>query len=387
MKCKEVKYYLNDYVDGLLPEEMREDIYAHLLFCNKCSEKHDEIKAIIEEAGSMQNEVEPKKDLWKGIYSRIKGEESSYKKFPDIYSFIEKSFPNQTYSLRFKDKKSSRKFVLGIFGAMAFLLIALSAVLLFFHNSSSAFWPVQKLAGAPVIGSKKIEKDGLLKIGEWLETDESSKAILKVGRIGEVEVDNNSRVQLVQTKDTEHRINLDKGKIHATIWAPPKLFFVETPSATAIDLGCIYTLEVLENGASYLSVSSGWVAFEFNGRESLVPAGAACETRTGIGPGTPFFTDAPEDFIIALNKIDFENETDKLSVLLYQARKKDLLSLWHLIPRVEKKHREKIFDKMASLTEVPDGVIKSGIINGDKKMLEKWWEYLGYGSMNLWKVL
>jgi hypothetical protein len=38
------------------------------------------------------------------------------------------------------------------------------------------------------------------------------------------------------------------------IWAPPRLFFVDTPSAVAADLGCSYTLEVKDDGAGVLRV-------------------------------------------------------------------------------------------------------------------------------------
>ena len=34
----------------------------------------------------------------------------------------------------------------------------------------------------------------------------------------------------------------------ARIWAPPRLFYVNTPSAVAEDLGCAYTLEVDDLG-------------------------------------------------------------------------------------------------------------------------------------------
>jgi hypothetical protein len=59
---------------------------------------------------------------------------------------------------------------------------------------------------------------------------------------------------LVAARWTDHRLALDHGAIEARIWAPPRLFFVETPSARAVDLGCVYTLEVDRAGAGRLSV-------------------------------------------------------------------------------------------------------------------------------------
>ena len=56
----------------------------------------------------------------------------------------------------------------------------------------------------------------------------------------------------------------------------------------------------MTQGASLLHVTSGWVALQLKDRESMVPAGAACATRPGIGPGTPYFEDASQTFRTAL---------------------------------------------------------------------------------------
>src|SRR5207249_4003754 len=104
-----------------------------------------------------------------------------------------------------------------------------------------------------------------------------------------------------------------------------------TPSATAADLGCAYTLEVDNAGRSLLHVTAGWVALQLKDRESIVPAGALCETRKGIGPGTPYFEDASERFRNALSKLDFEKETaEVLGIVLAESRERDTLTLWHL---------------------------------------------------------
>ena len=103
---------------------------------------------------------------------------------------------------------------------------------------------------------------------------------------------------------------LDRGQIRALIWAPPRLFFVNTPSATAIDLGCAYRLEVDDRGWGKIRVESGWVAFEYNGRESFIPKDALCATRPGFGPGTPCYEDAPDGFADALTILDFSPTTD-----------------------------------------------------------------------------
>jgi hypothetical protein len=241
------------------------------------------------------------------------------------------------------------------------------------ERSDGQTWEVSSLAGAPKIGAEHIEGSGRLAVGEWLETDASSRAKINVADIGQVDIGPNSRVRLVGTRATEHRLALEHGRLHAMISAPPRLFIVETPSATAIDLGCSYTLEVDDAGRSILHVTSGWVALESKGHESIVPAGAVCVTKRGKGLGTPYFDDASARFREALARLDFQNGGAKaLSVVLVESREYDTLSLWHLLYRVRGVERGRVYDRLATLITPPQGVTREGVLRLDKGMLDLW---------------
>jgi FecR protein/Putative zinc-finger len=234
-------------------------------------------------------------------------------------------------------------------------------------------WEVARLAGTPTIGANQLEGSGRLAVGEWLETDSSSRAKINVADIGQVDIGPNSRVRLVGTRSTEHRLALQRGRLHAFINAPPRLFIVETPSATAVDLGCSYTLEVDDAGRSILHVTSGWVALERKGRESIVPAGAICVTEPGKGPGTPYFDDSSARFREALARLDFQNGGAKaLSIVLAESREYDTLTLWHLLSRVSGAERSRVYERMASLITPPQGVTREGVLRLDKGMLDLW---------------
>ncbi|HWT00079.1 MAG TPA: FecR domain-containing protein [Pyrinomonadaceae bacterium] len=240
-------------------------------------------------------------------------------------------------------------------------------------------WEVARLAGAPKVGSKHLEGSGRLAVGEWLETDASSRARVNVADIGEVDVGPNSRLRLLNTRSTEHRLALERGRLHAMIDAPPRLFIVETPSATAIDLGCSYTLEVDDVGRTRLHVTSGWVALELKGREAIVPAGAVCVTQPGKGPGTPYFDDASPSFRAALTRLDFQGGgADDLSVVLAEAREYDTLTLWHLLSRLRGADRARVYDRMSSLVPPPQGVTRKGILRLNRAMLELWKQELAW---------
>ena len=241
-------------------------------------------------------------------------------------------------------------------------------------------WQVTRLGGTPKIGSANISSRGSLGVGEWLETDGNSRAQIAVGTIGNVDIDENTRVRLVETQPTEHRLELARGRMSARIWAPPRLFFVDTPSAVAADLGCAYTLSVDDKGDGRLSVTAGLVALQTKERASIVPEGASCETHLGTGPGTPYFDDSTVEFQKALNKIDFDKDpvarVAALESLLGQSRARDSLTLWHLLPRVNDAERVRIYEKMASLVPPPAGVTREGVLTLDQKMLAQWQDAL-----------
>lgn len=265
-------------------------------------------------------------------------------------------------------------------------------------------WEVASLSGSPTIDAGRLTGTGRLGVGEWLETDGSSRAQLSVGTIGTVVLEPNTRLRLVATNRLEHRLALARGTMHASISAPPRLFLVETPSAVAVDLGCAYTLEVDPSGAGVLSVQTGWVSLERDGRESYVPAGARCLTGPGSGPGsgpgTPFFEDAPASLREGLGELDrassaapaetagwrsagsggAERRRAALAKVLSSARKEDTLTLWHLLGRLEGSDREAVYDRMAALAPPPPGVTREGVLSSDRVMLDRWWDALGFGG-------
>jgi hypothetical protein len=218
-----------------------------------------------------------------------------------------------------------------------------------------------------------------LTAGELLETGNASGAMIKIGEIGTVELAPNTRLGLRFAGPHEHRLALARGKITAQIVAPPRVFFVETPASTVVDLGCAYTMQVDETGVGTLRVTSGWASLEWEKRESLVPAGASCPTRPEIGPGTPVFDDATERLRQAVFAFDFENGgTAAVETALAEARDRDTLTLWHLLSRVDDPLRARVFDRMVALTPLPGGVSRERALALDPAALKRWREELAW---------
>jgi len=243
-------------------------------------------------------------------------------------------------------------------------------------------WAVTNLEGAPRIGKQAIAQSGRIAVGESLVTDQSSRARIQVSNIGEVVIEPNSRVRLLETGANKEGLALDRGGLHARINALPWQFYVDTPSATAVDLGCEYSLTVDDAGAGLLRVTFGWVQFYAGDRQALIPAGAAARMRPRLGPGTPYFEDVSPEFRSALDELDFgrggpEARAAALNLVLSQARKKDVLSLFPLLIHVPKSERGGVYERLAKLVAPPRGVTREGILRRDSRQINLWWDQWG----------
>jgi FecR protein len=255
--------------------------------------------------------------------------------------------------------------------AAAVVALAAAAGVFFSIARPVASWEVARLEGSPRLASRPMGAMGRLRVGQWLETDNGARARIRVGEIGQVEVEPGTRVRLLRAAPQDHRLSLARGALRVTVDAPPRLFFVETPSAVAVDLGCAYRLEVDERGGGWLRVTKGWVALERERRETIVPAGAACALRPDRGPGLPYFEDAPPELVVALRRVD-DGDAAALESLLAWSRPRDTLTLWHLLARSEATERDRVYLRMADLRPPPAGVTREGIRALHPGMLEAW---------------
>ncbi len=352
-------FLLAGYLDNELDVKRKRQVELHLAGCDRCRIQFENMSFASQLGTKLSIPVSVPRELPKSLKNKLNLQPST------------------------QNKKERRTRLILVPAAL--LLICCGLIGLWFYtNRDLHYWRVVRLDGMPRIGTQSIAQTSRMGIGEWLETDASSRARIDVADIGYLEVDPNSRLSLLETGSNEHRLSLDHGRIHARIWAPPRLFFVETPSATAVDYGCEYTLEVDDSGKSLLNVTEGWVSLEFNDRKSLVPEGFYCETKPGIGPGTPYTAGASEAFRYALSKFDFDNGgSSSVASVISEARFEDALTLWHLLPRVDQVERTQVYERLSILVSPPDSVRRNELLGLDQKGLDSWREKIILASKDL----
>ena len=343
------------YIDGELAPQEAQRAGLHMVGCGRCRSEYEQVKfgmAVLENLPLLEAPA----GLWGSIEAAF-----------------QENQPRNTRVVR-----RWRVALVPTLAATLLLALAGAAYWAVMHQRGTR-WDVARLKGSPAVGANRLRGAGQVRAGEWIETDSGSSARLQIGKIGSVEVEPNTRVRVVATRPEEHRLALERGEIRAKISAPPRLFFVDTASGTAVDFGCEYVLSTDEDGFGMLGVTKGWVSFQWKRLESLVPAGASCQTRPHMGPGIPYFDDAPENLKRALESFAFEKPDDQaLSIILAESRVRDTLTLWHLLSRVTDADRGRVYDRIAALTPVPAGVSREQALKLDPETLNRWKEELAW---------
>jgi FecR-like protein/putative zinc finger protein len=354
MFSRHVGKQLSAYCHGELSDQQSRDVSEHLVACERCRAEYEQISFGIRLAEQLPQASAPA-SMW--------GE-------------IEALLDRQSQDRELRGQITGRRWTLTwpqlAAAAGVFVIFLGIGALLYYRASLREGWKVDP-TGVVRIGNDNVDTASKLGIGQVLETGSNSSAKIDVANIGEVELEPHTRVTLVKTQLTEHRLSLERGRMHARIWAPPKLFYVNTPSAEAIDLGCAYTLTVDDTGAALLEVTRGWVELVSHGGWSRVPGDAICVTRPGYAPGTPRFQDASTVLIDALSAFDFQNAGEEsVDLVLSEARPRDSLTLWHLLFRVNPSLREKVYDRLVALVPPPRDVNRDGVMRLDETMIEEW---------------
>lgn len=243
-------------------------------------------------------------------------------------------------------------------------------------------WQASHLTGAPVIGARMLSSPRPLATNDWLTTDAVSRARLVDDGVGTITVEPNSSVRVTRVLNGQHWFELAKGRIEATIHAPPKLFFVRTRSALAVDMGCAYTLETDELGNGELHVTLGWVELQRDGRTVRVPSGKKCVMIAGVGPGTPI-DDAASQFMIAAvarfdDRASQKSPSAALDDVLSSAGADDGVTLWHVLRQVDEPDRRRVVEKLASIVPPPGGISTDALLKLDPVALDQWWNDIRY---------
>src|SRR5437588_9673005 len=183
---------LSAYCNGELSSKQSHRVSEHLLACAACRREYEEIKLGVQLAGQLPIASAPA-EMWS-----------------EIEALLETQSRKQVLRPR-----PAKGFTFGWYGVatvstlVVALLIGLVVIRLPKKENpppSGESWEVASLSGSFKIDRSSLNEKGRLAVGGTLETDSSSRVKINIAEVGEVEVDPNSRLRLLETRSTEHRL-------------------------------------------------------------------------------------------------------------------------------------------------------------------------------------
>ena len=293
---------------------------------------------------------------------------------------LERTLAPLRYRLRNPEPVAKRPPALWWAAAAAVALVAVGLSRLAMPAAHVTPWQVSRMAGASQMGAREAAPAMALRTGDVLRTGAGSELSLQSDPVGQIDIGPDSELRAA----SDRKLLLERGMLHAFIWARPREFVVDTPSARAVDLGCEYTINVDRSGNGLIRVEMGWVAFQSGGHESFIPAHAACVTRQRQGPGMPFYEDASATFRRSLTAFE-EGDAGALGGILESARPEDGLTVWHLMTRVPSSDLGAVYDRFVQLVHVPVGVTREAVMRRDRAAIDKCWDALNLENTEWWR--
>jgi ferric-dicitrate binding protein FerR (iron transport regulator) len=223
--------------------------------------------------------------------------------------------------------------------------------------------------GSVSCGGENVAK-GVLPVGGQLDTG-ANTASLVIADIGTAELGANTRVRLERTDAQRHQLALERGHMHATVNAPPRLFAVTTPHTSVIDLGCEYFIDIDETGAGSIYVRIGMVELATpSGALVVAPAGTRTTLLTGQRPGLPVGHSANAKVRAAVAAYE-QGDPAAIDALLAAAEDKDAVTLIALAA-VDDAHRATVLTRLVELSPPPDAEITVDTAMRDPDKLATW---------------
>ena len=262
----------------------------------------------------------------------------------------------------------------------AFAAVTAAAAVLLVVSWSRDTAPVRRPEGPAltVVGAGR-----QLAEASWVESG-AERAELTLGTVGHVTLDPGARLQVRRLQHDETHLFLERGTLHALVsaHARPRFFQVMTPATRCVDLGCRYTLRVDGAGDAEVVVETGQVAFENDGREVYVPAGATCRATRAHGAGTPRHEAAPAALVEAVRAFDADRalaadarRARADALLAATATVEDSLAAWHLLQDPDDEVARRARERLIAVAGAPGGGA-GGPARPDAAERERWKEHL-----------
>jgi hypothetical protein len=277
---------------------------------------------------------------------------------------------------------------IGIAASLA-VTVAGSAVLLRHRLEwpASAAWTLSRTSAD---GQTRVAQ---LDVGSVLATQANETITLAAARIGTITLAPGSAINLLETRTGRHRLELQHGRLHAKIWAPPGHFGVRSGDGVAVDLGCEFEIMTETTGRGALKVANGWVMYVRGANETLVPENYELTFDTDV-IATPVRLNADRSFRDLATQLDSQfiqgaPDTARVDALAASiaaaATQADAFTLLSFLTRHPQLASTPLYERLASAFGISlDEAHRSRWLRNDTEAKNEWWSRLPKQPKRWW---
>lgn len=276
-------------------------------------------------------------------------------------------------------------------GLAASLAIVVAGCALFLRHRLE--WPTAAAWNMSLTTANGQTRIAHLDVGGALTTQADETITLEAARIGTVTVAPGSAISLLETRTGRHRLELQHGRLHAKVWAPPGYFGVSSGEGIAVDLGCEFEIAAETTGRGVLTVASGWVMYVRGASETLVPENYEL-TFDEAFISTPVRKNADRSFRDLATLLDAQLDqatpnavqVDALAAsVAAAATQDDAFTLLTFLSRHPELARTALYERLGSSLDMPlDEIHRSRWLRNETDAKNEWWNRLPKQPKRWW---
>lgn len=389
---------IDNLTDNEISDENKIYIEQHLTECNDCKRYYFEVLSLNEKISNLPKDINPKSNIWKSVEGKLEDDNIKITQISgnlftvsNITETKKENAQNEFIKPNNYLKYAIAASVVLILGIFSLPFLFKKSVDLNSEGNVFGYWQVQKLKGNPTLSDKPLSALDSIREGEWIITDDSSEAMIKIDGIGDILIEPKTKLKILKNEDGENKVYLEYGTINTNLSNSVKSiapFAVQTANGIIRDTkGGSYTFTMNEKGDGMIFVKDGIVNFVSNGKESVIPSGKVCIVQALNGPGVPFSVNTSPQFKNAIMHFD-ENSGDLSAInsVISTSGNQDLVSLINLMPRVSPEVQNVIYQRVQTLAPnvwIPKDSIKFFGLENLNRVIEECMEQSMKGLENL----
>ncbi|MBU1097146.1 MAG: hypothetical protein KKB34_11745 [Bacteroidetes bacterium] len=389
MNCDELKIFSDDYLEDLLPKNLRIEFEQNIVNCEEENEYLETCKKIKNHISEMPLTFDPPPQIISDLTDKLMQLSDSAEKVkiePETLKKIEKRSRKTESKIEtfeapakkiVKQKKSAISKISMLLVILIVFLGALSYYFIRVFNNSGP-WKATSLNGSVSINNNNVKQLNVNQ-GDRITTVVNSSAKIIIPMEGEISLGKNSSILITETKQTTNSIVFNSGSISFTPISDNPNFEVVYNDLIVNGMNGTFSMQIDSIGQCIIEVEKNKIEVITKKDRLKLSKNYFCIIQSNNVIMFPFHNKSNEEFRNELYRLSINiNDIGLLSSVLLKARETDALTLLRILELSMKGNREMIYQKLANFFPPPVKVSREGIINGDVEMLKLWWNDISW---------